>query len=335
MSESIHLRQRVQTRPRGRRLLLLIFAVLAVIFFSSRTVLSYYVDALWFGSLGYAEVFRKTISLQWLVFAVFFAATFFVLYGWFLALWRAYQPHLLGSGRIFVGGRPRRLPVERMLRPVGLGVTLGIAFVTGTNMMLEWSTFALYWYAAQANGIVDPIFGRPLNFFLFTLPAWQFVTGWLLTLAVIACVIAVFFIFVTGSTRMLSGRRGMYTSRSWRGFSIAFGFLLLILAMRAYIARFERLFDEHTIFGGVTYTDAHLMLPGMLAVCAALVLGSAIPTTIFVAVPRARWLLAAVAPAAVCYVVLQIIGWYVSSFIVKPNELVRERPYIAYNIDLT
>src|SRR5271169_3342083 len=105
--------------------------------------------------------------------------------------------------------------------------------------------------------------------------------------------------------------------------------------MRAYIARFERLFDENTIFGGVTYTDAHVMLPGMLAVCAALVLGAAIATINFVAVPRARWLAGAVAPAAVCYLTLQIVGWYVSSFIVKPNELVRERPYIAYNIDLT
>jgi uncharacterized membrane protein (UPF0182 family) len=28
-------------------------------------------------------------------------------------------------------------------------------------------------------------------------------------------------------------------------------------------------------------------------------------------------------------------SWYVSSFIVKPNELVRETPYIAHNIDFT
>src|SRR3984957_3347241 len=247
MTEAIHLRPR--QRPR-RRVFLFIFAVLAVIFFSSRTVLSYYVDALWFGSLGYAEVFRKTISLQWLVFAVFFAATFLILYGWFLGLWRAYQPHLLGGGPIFVGGRPLRLPVERMLRPIGLGVTLGIAFVKGTKMMLEWSTFALYWYAPRTNGIVDPIFGRPLNFYLFTLPAWQFVTGWLLTLAVIACVIAIFFIFITGSTRVF-GRGEL--PLPWRGFSIAFAFLLLTLALRVYIGRFERIFDDHTIFGGVTY----------------------------------------------------------------------------------
>jgi len=330
MTESIHLRQR---QPPRRRVFLLILAVVAVIFLSSRTVLSYYVGALWFGSLGYAEVFRKSISLQWFVFAGFFAATFFVLYGWFLALWRVYQPHLLGGGPIFVGGRPLRLPVERMLRPIGLLVSLGIAFVTGTNMMLDWSTFALYFYAPPTNGgIVDPIFGRPLNFYLFTLPAWQFITGWLLTLAVITCVIAVFFIFITGSTRAL-GRRDWPSP--WRGFSIAFAFLLLSLAMRVYISRFERLFEDHTIFGGVTYTDAHVMLTGLVVVCVALILGAAIAAINVASTPRLRWLIAAVGPAAVCYLAVQIIAWYVGNFIVKPNELVRERPFIAYNIDLT
>jgi uncharacterized membrane protein (UPF0182 family) len=332
MNESIYLRQRQALR---RRVFLIIFAVLAVIFFSSRTVLSYYVDALWLGSLGYAEVFRKTISLQWLVFAAFFAATFLILYGWFLALWRAYQPHLLGGGPIFIGGRQLRLPVERMLRPIGLVVTIGIAFVTGTNMMLEWSTFALYWYAPRTNGIVDPIFGRPLNFYLFTLPAWQIITGWLLTLAVITCVIAIFFIFITGSIPALGRRGGRDSPLPWRGFSIAFAFLLLSLAMRVYIGRFERLFDDHTIFGGVTYTDAHVVLTGLLVVCVWLTLGAAIAAINAVSAPRMRWQVAAVIPAAVCYLAVQIIAWYVGNFIVKPNELVRERPFIAYNIDLT
>src|ERR1700720_3640699 len=325
-----------QPPRRHRRLFFLILAILAIVIFSSRTALSYYVDALWFGSLGYGDVFRKTLTLQWTVFAAFFAATFLFLYGWFLALRRAYQSDLPDEYRIVVGGQPLNLPVARILQLLGLGVSLVIAVVTGTSVMSEWPAFALYWYAPRTiGGPVDPIFGKAINFYLFALPAWQFIAGWLLTLGVIACLIASFFIFVTGSTRMLSGRRGRYISLPWRGFSIAFGFLLLILAMRSYIARFERLFDEHTIFSGATYTDAHVMLPGMLAVCAALVLGAGIATINVVAVPRARWLVAAVAPAAVCYVVLQIVGWYVSSFIVKPNELVRERPYITYNIDLT
>jgi uncharacterized membrane protein (UPF0182 family) len=326
-----------QRPPRRRhRLFFLVLVIGAVVIFSSRTALSYYVDSLWFASLGYGDVFRKTLILQWAVFAAFFAVTFLFLYGWFLALRRMCQSDLPDDHRIIIGGQPLKLPVAGILRLLGLVVSLVIAVVTGASVMMEWPTFALYWYAPRTTGgTVDPIFGKAISFYLFTLPGWQFITGWLLTQATIACVIAVFFIFITGGTRILTRRQGGYLSLPWRGFSIAFAFLLLILAMRAYIARFERLFDEHTIFGGVTYTDAHVMLPGVLAVCAALVLGAAIATINVVSVPRARWLLTAVAPAAVCYVVLQIIGWYVSSFIVKPNELVRERPYIAYNIELT
>jgi uncharacterized protein len=326
-----------QEPPRRRRgLFFLVLAILVVVIFSGRTALSYYVDAVWFGSLGYEEVFRKALTLQWAVFAAFFAMTFLLLYGWFLALRRAYGSDLPDDHMVVIGGQPLHLPVARILRLVGLVISLVIAALTGASSMMDWPTFALYWYSPRATGgAVDPIFAMPINFYLFTLPAWQFITNWLLTLAVLACVTAVFFVFVTGSNRMLAGRRGRHMALPWRGFSVAFGFFLLILAMRAYLARFERLFDEHTIFGGVTYTDAHIMLPGMLAVCAALVLGAGIAVINVVVVPRVRWLAVAVAPAVICYVVLQISGWYVSSFIVKPNELVRERPYIAYNIDLT
>ena len=325
-----------QPPRRRRRLFFLVLAIVVVVIFSSRTALSYYVDALWFGSLGYGDVFQKTLTLQWAAFATFFVVTFLFLYGWFLALRWAYQSDLPDDHMMVVGGQSLKLPVARILRLLGLVVSLVISFVTGASVMTEWPTFALYWYAPRLIGnAVDPIFRKPINFYLFTLPAWQFIAAWLLTLAVIGCVIAVFFVFVTGSSRMLAGRRGRYISLPWRGFSIAFAFLLLVLAMRAYIARFERLFDEHTIFSGVTYTDAHVMLPGMLAVCAALILGAAIALINVVSAPRVRWLVAAVAPAVVCFFVLQICGWYVSTFIVKPNELVRERPYIAYNIQLT
>jgi hypothetical protein len=322
--------------PRRRNLFFLVLAVLAVVVFFGRTALSYYVEVLWFGSLGYRDVFRTTLSLQWAVFATFTAVTFLIMYGWFLALRWACQHDLPSGSTILIGGQPLQLPVDRILRLIGLAASLVIAAVIGISMMSDWSTLALYRYAPPTTGgVVDPIFGEPINFYLFTLPAWQSITGWLLTLAVIACVVAGFFILLTGSTRALTGRRGSYISIPWRGFSLAFAFLLLIIAMRAYISRFERLFDDHTIFGGVTYTDAHVMLTGMLVVCAALVVGAAIAAINVVSAPRVRWLLAAIAPAAGCYIVLQIVGWYVSSFVVKPNELVRERPFIAYNIELT
>jgi uncharacterized membrane protein (UPF0182 family) len=322
--------------PRRRRRFLLVLAILAGMAFGGRTVLSYYVDALWFGSLGYGGVFWKTLSLQWGIFAAFAGATFLTLYGSFLALKRAHLPDLPSSQTIFIGGQPVKLAVDPVLRLVALGVSLVIAAATGAGMMVEWPTLALFWYAPRAtSGLVDPIFDKPLNFFLFSLPVWQFSVSWLLTLAVTTCAFAVFFIFITGGTRVLAGRRSSYLTSPWRGLSIAFAFLLLVLAMRAYLGRFERLFDDHTIFGGVTYTDAHVTLTGMLVVCVALVLGAVIAAVNAVSVPRRSWLVAAILPAAVCYVALQVVAWYVSSFIVKPNELVREQPYIAHNIDLT
>ena len=320
--------------PRRRRLFLVILLVILLIV-SGRAALSYYVNALWFGSLGYGEVFRKSITLQGTVFVAFFAATFFIIYGWFLALWRAYQPDLTSGGLIFIGRQLVKLPVERILVLIVLAVSLAIAAITGASMMAEWQTFALYWYAARSSGLADPIFGRSLNFYLFSLPAWQLITGWLLTLAVIACIVAVFFLLITGSTHIFASRRGKSIPLPWRGFSIAFAFLLLVLAMRLFISRFQTLVDEHTIFTGVTYTDAHVTLTGWLIVCAALVAGAVIAIFNVVATPRARWLALSVVPAAVCYFGVLVVSWYANSFVVKPNELVRETPYIGHNIEFT
>jgi uncharacterized membrane protein (UPF0182 family) len=319
---------------------LLVIAIVVFLLLSSRTALSYYVELLWFGSLGFADVFRKTLRLQYGVFAVCSVVTFVILYGWFLALRRAYQPDLPDGGVIYIGGQPLKLPVERILRLIVLVVSAIIALATGAGMMAEWPTFALYWYAPQTTpgpsaAVFDPIFGRSLHFYLFTLPAWQLLAGWLLTIAIIACGFALFFILITGSTRIFAGRKASSIPLPWRGFSLAFAFLLLVVAMRVYLSRFDALFEEHTVFSGVNYTDAHITLPGLLVVCAALIVGAALALINVVSAPRVRWLATAVIPALVCYVGLQIVGWYVGNFIVKPNELVRERPYIAHNIAMT
>jgi hypothetical protein len=273
--------------------------------------------------------------MQWGIFAAFALATFVVLYGSFLALKRAHLPDLPDGHTIFIGRQPVKLPVEPVLRLIALALAVVVALITGAGMSVEWPTLALFWYAPHATGsVVDPIFGKPLNFFLFTLPAWQLISGWLLTLAIITCAVAGFFILVTGGSRVLA-RRSSYVILPWRGFSIAFAFLLLVVGALAYLGRFERLFEDHTVFGGVTYTDAHVTLTGMLVVCAALVAGALLAAVNAFSMQRGRWLVAAVVPAAVCYLGLQVVGWYVSSFIVKPNELVREKPYIVYNTDLT
>ena len=336
MSESIDWPLKVQPpRPRRRRFLIPIAIVVAILL-SSRTALSYWVDLLWFRSLGYGEVFWKTWRLEWGTFAAFAAATFLVLYGTFTLLKRAHGADLPDEHTIFIAGNPLRLPVGPALHLAAIGVSLFIAVATGIAMEAQWPTLALWWYAPHSTGTgADPIFGRPLDFYLFTLPAWQMFAGWLMTMAVLACVLAVVFLLITGGSRALGGRAGNRLDLPWRGLSIAVGFLLMVLALRVYISRFEELFEHHTIFDGVTYTDAHVTLTGLLFVSVALLIGAAIAFGGAVLLPRGRWLAAAFAPAVVCYIVVAMVGWYVSTFRVKPNELVREQPYIANNIQMT
>jgi uncharacterized membrane protein (UPF0182 family) len=325
------------TEPRhSRRRLLFLLVVVAGLLFGGWTAVSYWVDLLWFRSLGYGGVFWKTWSLQCGIFAFFGVATFVILYGAFWALNRAHQADLPSDHEIVIAGQSVNLSVEPVLRLIAFCASLVIAGVTGAAMIEEWPTLALFWYAPRTvSSAADPIFGKPLNFFLFALPAWHLIVGWLLTLSVITCVLAVLFLLVTSGSRALDKRRISYAPSPWRGLSITISFLLLILAIDVYLNRFDRLFDHHTVFEGVTYTDAHVMLAGLLVVCAALIVGAVIAAVNAMRRPRARWLVAAIIPAAVCYGVLGVIGWYVGNFVVKPNELVREQPYIAHNIKMT
>jgi uncharacterized protein len=322
-------------RPRRRRGALAVLVALGAILFGGGSTISYYVEALWFGSLGYGSVFWKMLNLQMTVFAVFGGLTFAILYGSFLALKPA---DLSSAGVIIVNGRPVALPVGPALRLIALLVSLVVALATAAGMLAEWPSLALWWYGMHepltgGAGAVDPIFGRPMAFYLFTLPAWQLVAGWLLTLAIVTCGIAILFLLASGGQRAVQGRGT--SAPSLLGLSITWAFVLLMLAVRVYLGRYERLLDAHTIFTGVTYTDAHVTLTGMLVVSAALALGAVLAIVSSLTDPRIRWLVLAGLPAVACYVAVSLVAGYVSSFIVKPNELVREQPYITHNIEMT
>jgi hypothetical protein len=312
-----------------------LLAAFAVIVFAGGAVVSYYVDALWFQSLGYASVFWTRLNLQATIFGAFAVVTFLAIGGVFLAIRPARLNEILG-GRILINRQWVQLPIEPILKLLALALALVGAFVAGSSMMSSWTTLALFWHAPHDVGTLDPIFGKPLGFYLFTLPAWQLLSGWLLALTVIACLIAAGFLLATSRARSLIERGfGAAQNRLWRALSLSLAAWLAVLALREYLARYELLFQDQTIFAGVTFTDAHVNLTGMLVICAALVLGAVIAAGCALRAPRPRWLLACVAPAVLCYLLVELIAAYVSNFIVKPNQLVRERPFIEHNIEMT
>jgi uncharacterized protein len=326
-----------QAGPRRlRRRLPLLFALAVGIFLLCRTALSSWVDLLWFQSLGYGAVFWKTLELEAAAFLIPALVTFLLLYAAFSAIRQLHRADLPSAHAIVIAGQPVTLQVEPALRVISVVVSIVIAAVTGLTLMAHWPTLAQYWYAPRVtSGITDPIFGKSLNFFLFALPAWQLINGWLLTLAVATCLVAVLFLVITAGTRALAKGRITYAPSPWRGLSVAVAFLLLVLAMTVYVDRFDLSLEHHTIFDGVNYTDAHVTIHGMLMVCAALLLGAVIAAANAFRRSRGRQIVVAVLPAALCYLLVSLVGWYVGSFIVKPNELVREEPYIAHNIAMT
>ena len=321
---------------RKRRKLVLLAALLFAVFILGRIVLSNWVDLLWFSSLSYGSVFWTTIWLQTTVFAVASLVTFVVLYLAFWGIRRSHQGNLPTAHAITIGGQPVRFSVEPALRFISWGVSIVFALIAGFTMVGEWPVLGLFWYAPRVTGgATDSIFGKPLNFFLFTLPAWDLINNWLLTLAIATCAVAVLFLFITSGSRSLENRKITYGPAPWRGLSLTIAFLLLVLAMTVYVDRFQTLLEHHTIFDGANYTDAHVSIPGALILCAALLLGAVIAAVNALRESRGRWLLIAIAPAILCYVVIGVIGWYVGNFIVKPNQLDREEPYIAHNIEAT
>jgi uncharacterized protein len=326
--------------PRRRRPILRLAIVALALIFGGATLLSYYVESLWFASLGYGEVFWKTLGFQSAVFTAFAAATLGILFGGFFAL----EPTQLrpgGSGTvIMVNGQPVQLPVGRVLRFLAFLGSAIVALITAGRMASGWPTFALWWYGrpsatllAGADHAVDPILGRPVAFYLFTLPAWAAIAGWLITIAVLLLVVAVFFTAVSRGPDMIRGLR----PASWvpRGLASTWALFLVALAAQVWLGRYELLLDDHTIFAGATYTDVHVRLTAIAIVAALLVVGAL--AAAFAGMTRRSlvWLAGAPAPAAAAYLLAGIVAAYVNGFIVKPNELVRERPYIEHNIAFT
>ena len=335
MPEYIDAPYRTPGRFGGRSFLVAVGALLAVIVVV-RVGIATWVDFLWFQSLGFGAVFSRTLGLECADFAIFTLVTFLILLGAFTLIRRSNEADLPAAHAITVGNQKVQIAVGPILRWISVAVAAGLALLTGITMLSEWPTFALFWYAPHASGpVTDPIFGKPLNFFLFTLPAWNLIDNWLLVLAFAALFAALILLVVTSTSRALNRQSVRYGPSPFRGLSAAVALLLAVLAMNVFVSRYATLLEHHTVFDGANYTDAHISLPGLVVVALALLLGAVVAAVNAFGDASLRRIGLAVVPAAVCWVLLGIVSWYTASFIVKPNELVREEPFITHNIELT
>jgi len=306
------------TRPTRSFVISLLIAIgLVVAAFQS---IGLYVESLWFGSLGFESVFWYRIKAQSFTFLAFFVSSMLVL----SILFRLVTPSSGGARRQFLEFGDQRifLPVignlKNLARPVAvlIGLFLGLAFSA------DWTAFALFFNRPAPTGVADPIFGRPLSFFLFTLPVLDSIATWLMAVS-IAVLLAAVALSVTDMTAR------------FHGVSVALSLVLAAIACQTFLGRYGLLLKDHSLFSGISYVDDKILVPGLWLTAAALLAGSGI-AAMNVAAGQIRNLIIAIAIPAVTYAGAGVIvPAYVTNFVVRPNELVRETPYIHNNIQFT
>ncbi|HSQ24410.1 MAG TPA: UPF0182 family protein, partial [Pyrinomonadaceae bacterium] len=325
-------------RPRRRRrwVWLVVVAIVIVFVLASRG-LSIYLSALWFGSLGYSSVYWYIFKLKIELFLIFFALTTVFLGGAFRVVERVFASVSFEKRTIFINQQPVSFSPGRVLRPLGWIVALVAGLVFGLGMREAWRSFALYLHQAPTDA-TDPIFNKPVGFYLFTLPVYDAVSSWLISLLFIVLIAAVVYAVLAFTQQGLSNAGDLKRARTIgiAAVSVVLAAWLAVLGWRFLLSRYPYLWGDHQTFSGVNYVEANNLLPAFKWVAVALFVAAIICLVNAFAMRRVRLVVIAIAiPLAVYIIGTVIVPSYVTNFVVKPNELGRESPYIVHNIAWT
>ncbi len=325
------------TKPRRRRRVWWLLGAIVLLIVVASRGLSIYISALWFDSLGYSPVYWYMFKLKIALFAIFFVLSVLILRGGLWIIERAFASIAFERRTIIVNQQPVNFSPARVLRPLAWIVSALAGLVFGLGMRDAWRSFALYFHGAPGD-LSDPIFNKPIGFYLFTLPVYEAFSNWLLYLSIIILIGSVIYALLAVTQQGLSNAGDISKARrtSLAAVSCALAGFLVILAWRFLLSRYPYLWDDHQTFSGVTYVEANYLLPALRWVAVALMLAAGISLVNAFALRRVRVLILAVAiPLAVYFIGTVLVPAYVTNFIVKPNELGRESPYIEHNITAT
>ncbi len=317
-------RRRWFLRPRGRATVVVVALGLPLLLvYASAQILP---GALWFDELGQLDVFRRIAAAQaelWLLVAG--TATPFVALNLLVALSRA------GVART---------------RSVTLAV-VAASLVVGTSIAASaarhWETFLL-WRHGQPFGVLDPMSGKDVGFFVFSLPFGLLASRLLLWVIAVA---AAFALLVYLERRALTLRPLRATYEAQVHLAVLAAVFLLAVAWRFRLERYVLELGQPSStgsdsFAGARYVDVHVRSPGLTA----LSILSVVLALACVAAPhiarrgyRRRARLSIGVPAAGLLVALVSFGsWLpavVQRFAVDPNPLLSEQPFVERSIAAT
>ena len=301
----------------------ILIAVLAVLVLCSPQIAHFATDYLWFDEVGYQSVFLTFTFAKFAVGIVVFLLVFLLSY-LTLHVTTKYEPKVTVEGDTVVNV-PNKKGGKRIMALVPslvLGVLAG--YLSATAL---WQNILLFLQQTPA-GVTDPVFGRDISFYFFSLSLFETVYALaFLFLAVIFLFNLLMTFYLQGfskQTFQLMGKRIIY-------FTVAF-VLLLIAGFQLQAANL--LYAQDGAVLGAGYTDLHVTLPMYYIASAACVLTA---VCLLAALKKKSAKIAAVGPIALAAVL--VIGGLaatgVQNFIVQPAEIAKEQPYITNNIEMT
>jgi uncharacterized membrane protein (UPF0182 family) len=292
----------------------------------------FYTDWLWFQEVGYGRVFVTVAALRGELLLVVGTLSFLFLAANLRAAARARPPDVFWELEEPLG-LPSRVVLEPVLQRALTPVTALLGLLFGLPASAEWSTVLLYRHA-QVFGITDPLFGRDVGFYVFSLPAWHRLLGWIFFLVALALA-ATAVVYFLGRVLVLTARGPVITARARAHLLGLLAALLLMKAVDFYLDRYELVYSQRGGILGATYADVHATLPALWVLCVLALLCGA-TTLLHVFRRGAR-------PVFAGLIVLGL-GWLaglwaypaaVQRLRVAPNALVAESPFIARHIRMT
>ena len=304
-----------------------IISILVAAVFLLMLAVNYYTDYLWYDSMGAAQVFVRPFVTEWAIKAGLFVLGFAFVAANLLPL----------AGRLKVQ-RLRVVDGMEVQRSRGIGRKVMLAISAGLSLFWVWVVPSVWervllFINSQPVGQLDPVLGRDISFYFFTYPLLTLVSGAFLGLLLLTIAAVVVGYIVAGAIETVSGRLA-FSGKSTAHLSILAGLFLVWFALSRELAMAGLLVSPSQSVFGAGYTDIHIRLPFMRIQQG---LAGLLALAVFVNMRRGSRLLLAAVPAVL--VVASIVGGLVAGayqqFIVGPNQLVRETPYIAHHIEAT
>jgi len=317
---------------RGRIILSLVIALVLVLFFSAKSLSSFYVNILWFNSVGRSDVYWTILRNKIELGAIFVAvAALFVWLNVMLAdrLAPLTLPNTPEDQAVL---RLREATAKhRGLFRAGIAIVIGL--MLGLPATGEWRNWMMFMHR-QAFSTGDPLFKANVGFYVFRLPFAQFVVSWAFGAVVLVTLVTLGFHVINGSIRP-QDRVQRVSAQAKVHLSVLLAAGTLVRAADYWLSRYGLTSSQRGVVRGALYTDVKAQLPAInlmilvsLAVSALLIYNVRQKGWRVPAMAVGLWVVVAIAAGSVYPALVQ-------RFVVQPNVSTRELPYIQRNIDAT